>query len=1178
MNDQHRDRVRALFAQAVDLPREDRNAFLDTACIGHPELRAEVDDLLNYDRGTEAGEREETFLKSPLLRTREAQPPDDPIEQGERERRGLPARIGRYRIVRRHGEGGMGTVFEAEQDSPRRTVALKVIRSAYPTREMLNRFQHEAQILGRLQHIGIASVYEADMSEDGNPFFAMEFIRGAPLDEFVRTRGLGASECLELVARICDAVQHAHDKGVVHRDLKPVNILVDTSGQPKILDFGVARVTGADLPTTSPHTRTGQLVGTLSYMSPEQLSAQSSALDARSDVYALGVILFELLAHRLPYHLDQLPVHAVARIIDQQEPSRLGSVDRRYRGDLEVIVAKALEKEKTARYASAADLASDVRRYLRGDPIRARKVSAAERSWRWARRNPVVALLACAVSLLLLVATAGSVLAARGFARAAREERALRQDADSARDAASARERAERWERYRSAIAAASAAQQLQNSSTGERALKEAPEEHRNWEWRHLHSLLEGASHVFPVPSGRVGPRAIGPNSLQIAVVGKEGATVLYDAATGRRGPVLEGEPGEVASLQYSPDGRWLAVGAKDGGILVYDAATGRQQLVLRGEKPSSVRFSPDGLRIISNESGNEPGIGKYRLWDATTGRQLALLGEGRFTAYNSGAAFSPDGKRVATAEGESIHMSAADTGRQLLVAGPLGSPVSRIFFSPDGKRIIADQVFLCDGATGLRIATLGDPKSADWFFAWSADGSRLATCTQYPENSVQLWDASTGKLIRTMAGHTNAVMGLAFSPDDQRLASISSDQTARLWDGQTGHLIAVLRGHTGRLTSVAFNPNGRRLVTSSYDRTMRLWDAETGELITVLRGHRDAAHIPAYSFDGSRLISSSTDGTVRVWDTDLVERNVGLRAHQSFVYDVAYRPDGVQVASAAWDGTVRLWNPETGRQTGILRSDSAIISSVAYSPDGTRIATAARDVGVTLWNVTSGKQECVWPGPTGTWRGDARVAFSPDGTLVAAGSAAGPVRVWSAATKERIAELPGHDGASGDVAFSPDGRALASAGVDGTVRLWDLATHKAVAVFTGHTARVTRIAFSPNGRLIASGSEDSTIRLWNVQTHGRLATIDIGSMVYGLAFSPDGTRLAIGCADATFRLIDVANRQEVAELHGHADFVHAVAWSPDGTRLISGSGDRSIRIWDSLSMESRAHATQSPH
>jgi WD40 repeat protein len=357
--------------------------------------------------------------------------------------------------------------------------------------------------------------------------------------------------------------------------------------------------------------------------------------------------------------------------------------------------------------------------------------------------------------------------------------------------------------------------------------------------------------------------------------------------------------------------------------IRICDLSTGQKQVVLRGERPASLRFSRDGRRIISNEAAVAPGTGKYRLWDASTGQQLAVLGAGRFTAYNSGPVFTPDGTRVVTADGTLLRFSDAETGRQLSVAGPLGSPVDRVFFSPDGKRIIADQVFLCDGDTGQCIAALGDPKSADWFFAWSARGSRLATCAKYPENSVRLWDARTGQLIRTMAGHANAVMALAFSPDEKRLASISSDQTARLWDGQTGQLIAVPRGHTGRLTSMAFSPDGTRLVTASYDRTMRLWDATSGELVTVLRGHRDAAIFPAYSFDGSRLVSSSADGTVRAWDMNLVERNVGLRAHESFVYDVALRPDGAQVASAAWDGTVRLWDPQTGQQTGILRSDT---------------------------------------------------------------------------------------------------------------------------------------------------------------------------------------------------------------------------------------------------------------
>ena len=314
----------------------------------------------------------------------------------------------------------MGTVYEAEQDNPRRTVALKVIRPGLVSPELLKRFSHEAQILARLQHPGIAQVYEAGMGEDGQPFFAMEFIRGMPLDEYARSRGLDAAARLELLARVCDAVQHAHEKGVIHRDLKPGNILVDETGQPKVLDFGVAHVTAADLLTSASRTQAGQLLGTLSYMSPEQIAADPAGLDGRSDVYTLGVILFELLAHRLPYQLDQLPVHEVARVIREQEPSRLGSIDTLYRGDVEIIVAKALEKDKTRRYASAGDLASDIRRYLRGEAILARPASALYQLRKFARRNRALVAGVSGIFAALLVGTVVSIVFALRAAENAR--------------------------------------------------------------------------------------------------------------------------------------------------------------------------------------------------------------------------------------------------------------------------------------------------------------------------------------------------------------------------------------------------------------------------------------------------------------------------------------------------------------------------------------------------------------------------------------------------------------------------------------------------------------------------------------------------------------------------------------------------------------------------------------
>jgi tetratricopeptide (TPR) repeat protein/predicted Ser/Thr protein kinase len=349
----------------------------------------------------------------------------------------LPDEIGRYRIRRQLGEGGMSVVYLAEQDNPRRTVALKVVRAGALSEALIRRFQHEADILGHLQHPGIAQIYEAGTERTSyglQPFFAMEYVDGLRLDEFVRHRKLDPRQCVELMARICDAVHYAHQKGVIHRDLKPANILIVAgsriehrthpapvvdSAQPKILDFGVARVTDADLRTATMHTRTGQIVGTVPYMSPEQVGGRTSELDTRSDVYALGVILFELLSGRLPLDVRERGLAEALRMIRDSEPPGLGSVDPRLRGDLESIAARALEKSPERRYASAAEMAADLRRYLRHEPIVARPQTTLYQWRKFAERNPTL-VVSIAVVMVTLVA---GLVASLTFAARERDQR-----------------------------------------------------------------------------------------------------------------------------------------------------------------------------------------------------------------------------------------------------------------------------------------------------------------------------------------------------------------------------------------------------------------------------------------------------------------------------------------------------------------------------------------------------------------------------------------------------------------------------------------------------------------------------------------------------------------------------------------------------------------------------------
>lgn len=343
----------------------------------------------------------------------------------------LPASIGRYRILRLLGEGGMGAVYEAEQEFPHRTVALKVIRAGYASGEMLRRFETETQALGRLQHPGIAQIYEAGTAETPfgrQPYFAMELVHGQALVDYCESHRLGVRQRLELMAKICDAVQHAHQRGLIHRDLKPANILVDESGQPRILDFGVARLTDSDAQATR-QTDIGQLVGTLAYMSPEQVLGDPAEIDTRSDVYALGVILYELLAGKGPYVLGR-QLHEVVRTIREEEPSALRSVNRSYRGDIETIVGKTLEKDKTRRYVSAAELAADIRRHLRDEPITARPPTTSYQLRKFARRNKALVTGAAAVLVVLVlgvVASTWEAVQARRAEAKAKQESAISQ-------------------------------------------------------------------------------------------------------------------------------------------------------------------------------------------------------------------------------------------------------------------------------------------------------------------------------------------------------------------------------------------------------------------------------------------------------------------------------------------------------------------------------------------------------------------------------------------------------------------------------------------------------------------------------------------------------------------------------------------------------------------------------
>lgn len=386
-----------LFERLSGMKDDDRLAELDRIGSTDPDLRRELEAFLRQDDELPA------FLRTPviddLMKRRSGAPPPTDADTH------VPARIGRYTVRRKLGEGGMGVVYLAEQDELKRPVAVKVVRPEAMSGHMRRRFQQEARVLGLLRHPGIAQIYEAGTAiSDGRElvFFAMEYVEGTPLTAYAESRRLSHRARLKLLAEVCDAVHHAHQKGVVHRDLKPDNILVDQAGQSKVLDFGVANATNADIKTLSIRTQPAQLVGTLPYMSPEQALGDPDAVDTRCDVYALGVMAYELLANRLPLDLRRSSIVEAARIIREVEPKRLGQVSRIFRGDIETIIAKALEKDRDRRYASAAELGADIRRFLHDEPIIARRTSTIYQLGKLARRHRGVAVGICIAALALV--------------------------------------------------------------------------------------------------------------------------------------------------------------------------------------------------------------------------------------------------------------------------------------------------------------------------------------------------------------------------------------------------------------------------------------------------------------------------------------------------------------------------------------------------------------------------------------------------------------------------------------------------------------------------------------------------------------------------------------------------------------------------------------------------------
>ena len=1198
-------------ALALESPVE-RGAYLAKACAGDASLRAEVEQLLGAHAAAEGFLAEESRPADSI-----APSPADSIKT-----------LGDFRIDREIARGGMGVVYEAEQISLKRRVALKVLPFAAMLDERrLKRFQLEAQAAAGLQHTNIVPVYAVGC-ERGVHFYAMQFIEGHTLAELIaqlrrlsgkdaagETQGAALSLASELasgrfeparkgseepgiteshspsgngasatrshaengagavertdaerssdtvdgvvtdvasehatnspayfrtVARLgiqaAEALEYAHQSGVVHRDIKPGNLIVDAAGNAWLTDFGLAQ-----METDSNLTMTGDLAGTLRYMSPEQTSANRVLLDHRTDVYSLGATLYEMLT--LQPAVGGKDRAEILRRISFEDPTPPRRLDKNIPLDLETIVLKAMAKNPNDRYPTSQKFADDLRRYLEHKSIWARRPTLTQRARKWVRRHQTIvataittSIVALLVSTILITRSYRSERTERGRADAAlKNEKAARQNAVDQRDVALRAQEAEtkarksqEWQLYISRVNQAYAEWEKNSILEAEELLELCPEELRGWEWYYCKRLCHGDLLTIDALSGGAWSEfqhevAFSPDDQSIAVACTDGAVRLFDSKTGKKTRTFSGGSGKVLAVAFSPDGAWLASGQSDYSVKLWDVKTGKELRSRALAKPGGgnqymqLCFSAEGTQLA-----------------ATTNEEVAIL-ESNDLDFRSRTP---------------INRSMAPRSNIAPVVVP----------SPDFEQ-----------------------------FAMSTD-----------DGTIKLFETTGGALLREFGGHAGWVYDLAFSPDGTRLASAGWDTTVRLWDIGSTQLLHTMTGHRGYGKGVAFSPDGSMLASIGDKCFVKIWDTATGVEIRSFRGQSQSAgnlsgDDVAFSSDGTHLVSTDGGGVLKIWDVRHAQASTTVGEHSSWVARIIFNSSGDRVATITGgdhpgvaDG-IRIWDAVDSSGDPLISIDPQSVhgAALAFSPDGNQIAAGDSRFAVKIFDAGTGEERTPLVGHRAAI---AALAFSPDGRSLLSQSTDGTIKCWRWSTGEQEWSIDAKSASTNagagvgvrpthTLVYRPDHDQFASVGEGASsVKVFD--SHDGEEIFelslAGSAGSMggNSFDFSADGRLLAV-QEGPNLSLWDVDAKQQLYRIGAtqGSTLTSISFAPDGKRIATTDVTNEIKLWDTATGDRVFVLDGHNAGVLTATFSADGHYLASGGIDRKAKLRDARPLPPRKMA-----